>query len=94
MKKELLTIYDTQKSFYKKAFEISNYNDGVTTIELLSYSTIVAKIEYNGAQTIYTYNGYYSRTTARHQKEFFLQHGLTNEQYLRLKKQGQLIINE
>lgn len=94
MKQELTTIYDNQKSFYKKAYTIREYKDGITTIQLQSYSTIVASIIIDGEQTIYNYNGYYSRTTARHQKEFFLQYGLTEELYKRLKKQQQLIINE
>ena len=94
IKQELMTIYDSQKSFYKKAYVITNYEDNKTIIELLSYSTIVASIIIDGAQTIYKYNGYYSKTTARHQKEFFKQNGLNDEQYTRLKKQQELIINE
>jgi len=94
MTNELQCIYDTQKSFYGKAKVIKTTLDGTTIIELKSYSTIVARIIINGSQTKYIYNGYYSRTTARHQKEFFLQYGLDTKQYDKLKKQQELIINE
>lgn len=59
--------YDSRKSFYKKA-SILIYNGA---LYLLSYDTIVAKIE-NGKAVV---NGWYSQTTARHINEFLLQNG-------------------
>ena len=62
-KEELQAIYDTRKSFYKKAWVI-HYNKD--TLLLQSYNTIVAHI-YKG---IFTSYGKYSQTTTRHQNEF------------------------
>ena len=95
MIRDLQTIYDTQKSFYGKAKIITTLIDlDKQVIELKSYNTIVARITKDDAQTIYEYLGYYSRTTARHQKEFFKQYGLNDEQYKKLKTKEKLIINE
>ena len=60
---ELSAIYDSRKSFYGKARVLVDEN-GV--YYLLSYDTIVAKVE-NGTYESY---GNYSQTTTRHQKEF------------------------
>lgn len=68
MKQELEPIYDRAKSFYKKAFIIRNADN---SIDLLSYSTIVATIK-NGKLHI---NGFYSATTLRHLKKFIEQMG-------------------
>lgn len=65
---ELEPCYDNRKSFYGKAQQFF-YEDG--TIELQSYSTIVARIE-DGKAIVY---GWYSNTTGRHIKEFLKQHG-------------------
>lgn len=62
-KEELKALYDSRKSFYKKAYII--YLDA-NTILLQSYNTIVAHIK-NGKFTTY---GKYSNTTSRHQREF------------------------
>jgi CRISPR/Cas system CMR subunit Cmr6 (Cas7 group RAMP superfamily) len=95
MIRDLQTIYDTQKSFYGKAKTITTLIDlDKQVIELKSYNTIVARITKDDAQTTYEYLGYYSRTTARHQKEFFKQYGLNDEQYKKLKTKQTLIINE
>lgn len=78
-KEELEPVYDTRKSFYKKAFIIRNSNG---TIDLLSYSTIVATIK-NGKLHI---NGFYSNTTLRHIKEFISQMGFKNGSKAELEK--------
>lgn len=79
MKQELEPIYDRAKSFYKKAFIIRNEDN---SIDLLSYSTIVATIK-NGELHI---NGFYSATTLRHLKEFISQMGYTNGTKTELEK--------
>ena len=94
MIKELQTIYSSQVSFWDRAHTITTYEDNKKIIELRSYSTIVARYTYDGAQHIYEYLGYYSRTTTKHQKEFFLQQGLSEEQYNKLRQKQILIINE
>lgn len=60
-------IYDTRKSFYGKA-KIVIYNN---IIDLISYNTIVARIE-DGKIKVF---GWYSQTTARHINEFLKQNG-------------------
>jgi hypothetical protein len=65
--RELQPIYSSNKSFYKKAWEIYDNN----TIKLLSYSTIVAEIVNNELVV----HGTYSNTTLRHIKEWLRQHG-------------------
>lgn len=79
MKEELKAIYDRRKSFYKKAFIIRNADN---SIDLLSYSTIVATIK-NGKLHI---NGFYSNTTLRHIKEFIEQMGFKNGSKSELEK--------
>lgn len=64
---ELQPIFDTRKSFYKKAHVITE-ND---TITLISYSTKVAEIK-DGKAKIF---GTYSRTTVRHINDFLYQNG-------------------
>ena len=76
-KYELQSIYNSQKSFYRKAFVYIANNIKY----LVSYSTIVAKIG-NGKLFI---NGYYSPTTARHINEFLQQNG-----YSRMTKKEML----
>ena len=65
---EMQAIYDRRKSFYKKAYIIT---DKLGRTFLRSYNTYVAMIE-NGKAEIF---GTYSNTTLRHIKEFLLQHG-------------------
>lgn len=64
---ELIPVYDSRASFYGKAL-IEKTKSGEV---LYSYLTPVAGIE-NGKPWS---AGFYSATTARHQKEFFKQHG-------------------
>ena len=79
---ELFPRYDARASFYGKAHEIE-YEDG--TIELRSYSTIVAKINPTSPQTAEVY-GWYSQTTGRHIKEFLKQHGFKAENQSQILK--------
>lgn len=74
---ELFPRYDAIASFYGKAHELE-YDDG--TVELKSYSTIVAKIipHTDSPDTAEVY-GWYSNTTGRHIKEFLKQHGFKAE---------------
>ncbi len=67
---ELMTEYDSRKSFYGKARVSTNPIDG--DLELVSYSTRVAVIHTDGTASVY---GTYSNTTLRHIKEFLKQHG-------------------
>ena len=68
MKKyELQAIYDSRKSFYKKAHVVTNDN----TLTLISYNTKVAQIK-DGKAVVF---GTYSPTTLRHIKEFLYQNG-------------------
>lgn len=64
---ELEPIYTNQKSFYGKAKIVKLEN----VIMLLSYDTIVATIQ-NGKLHI---DGFYSKTTLKHIKEFLQQYG-------------------
>lgn len=64
---ELEARYDSRKSFYGKA-KVVEYDD--ESMELISYDTIVARIDPNGALEIVDF---YSPTTLRHQKEFVKQ---------------------
>lgn len=89
---ELHCIYDSRQSFYGKArVERKEYDNFIANI-LYSYGTEVASIEYyfNGLKKFY-YNGKYSQTTTRHQKEFFKQYGLSDKEIKELFKNGELI---
>lgn len=68
---ELVPMYDSRKSFYKKAkvYEI----DGLKI--LVSYETIVAMVCDNIALVF----GYYSPTTRRHTHDFLLQNGFASQ---------------
>lgn len=74
--KEMLPVYDSAKSFYKKA-KIELWSD---KIHLISYETKVATIQYNQkgyfAAEVF---GTYGATTLRHIKEFLKQHGFKAE---------------
>jgi hypothetical protein len=61
---ELAPIIVNQKSFYKKAFIIDND----LTTALRSYNTIVSV--YNKDTKTLKLNGFYSKTTTKHIKEF------------------------
>lgn len=86
---ELESRYDTRKSFYGKAkIKQKQYDNFIATI-LYSYDMEVASIEkYNNGMIVYFCNGQYSQTTTKHQKEFFKQNGLDDEQIKELFKKG------
>jgi hypothetical protein len=64
---ELYPVYDSRKSFYKKAVVLED--EGVK--RLRSYDTIVAEIRDGEAEVF----GTYSATTMRHIKDFLYQNG-------------------
>lgn len=85
--------YDTRQTFYGKAIVHETFKDNVQHMELLSYDTLVANYVYykNKGKKVYEYFGKYSRTTTRHQKEFFRQLGLTEKELKELFKYGELV---
>ena len=93
--RDLTCQYDSRQSFYGKAKVLTTRNTYEMTQELYSYDTLVASIVWNfskGTRT-YIYNGKYSQTTTRHQKEFFKQNGLDDKQIKELFKDEKLIVN-
>ena len=89
---ELDCRYDSRKSFYGKAHINVRKYDNFIALVLYSYDTEVASIEeYNNGMIKYYYNGSYSQTTTRHQKEFFKQNGLSDKEIKELFKNGELI---
>lgn len=80
-KEELIPVYDTRKSFYKKAYieyftEWSELHSRLTKLKLYSYGTLVCTIEYiNTEERFYHLHNVelFSQTTLRHAKEFLLQ---------------------
>ena len=84
---DLSCKYDSRLNFYGKArVEIKEY-DNFTALILYSYGTEVASIEnYKNGLIQYYYNGYFSQTTTRHQKEFFKQNGLSDKEIKDLMK--------
>ena len=86
--------YDTRKSFYGKA-KVREWEDELSkTYSLYSYNTFVALYTEDKMSNlkIYNYLGKYSQTTTRHQKEFFKQHGLSDNEIKQLMKSGVLEI--
>lgn len=81
---ELDCRYDSRASFYGKA-TVYEYEDGTSLLK--SYSTIVAGIyrDENGEKQAY-FNGQYSQTTTRHQKEYFKQHGFHADSVRQMEK--------
>lgn len=89
MEYKLECRYDTRQSFYGKAIVEENETGGNTKeLILYSYGTRVAKIEKGIYWAKYIYNGKYSQTTTRHQKEFFKQNGLSDKEIKDLFKNG------
>ena len=66
---ELIPIKTSQKSFYKKALVYET----LERIYLRSYSTLVCYIDKQTKTLVLT--GYYSKTTAKHIREFAQQYG-------------------
>ena len=88
---ELKCRYDSRQSFYGKAQVKETQYKGVKVLELYSYGTLVAKIEEKEDKTTYIYEGRFSQTTTRHQKEFFKQHYLSDKEIKELFKNGVLV---
>ena len=74
MRTELYPNYDSRKSFYGKA--IVETEPG-KPVDLYSYGTLVARIDYAQSPTIPQVFGTYSATTLRHIKEFLKQNHFT-----------------
>lgn len=93
---ELDARNDARNSFYRKA-KVNELEDNICIVKLLySYKTLVAiytKDKINNLK-IYNYLGKFSQTTTRHQKEFFKQEGLNDEQIKELFEEGILEVDE
>lgn len=84
-------IYDARQSFYEKAGVCEYDLEDLKLIELISYNTKVSYIkDYKNGNKKFVYLGKYSQTTTRHQKEFFKQFGLNDEEIKNLFKNGVL----
>ena len=92
MEFDLSCVYDSRENFYGKARVKTTFNKNVEDYELYSYGTLVARITKIGNKTMYHYFGKYSQTTTRHQKEFFKQFGLSDQEIKQLFKDGSLTI--
>lgn len=90
---ELECKYDSRNSFYKKAMVGITYDAGTQIATLYSYGVKVGRVERSEESTIYYYYGKYSQTTTRHQKEFFKQEGLDDNEIKQLFKDGIFKIN-
>lgn len=92
MRFDLDCIYDSRQSFYGKAKVEIVKNTYEQVCDLYSYGTLVASIVDNfvDMKRKYIYNGKYSQTTTRHQKEFFKQGGLSDKRLKELFKNGTL----
>lgn len=88
----LICQYDARKSFYNKAKVVKYEDENILHKELLSYGTLVAKyVKYKTIRVeVFKHFGKYSQTTTRHQKEFFKQNGLSDEEIKELFKNGTL----
>lgn len=92
---ELQPQYDSRQSFYGKAkVTVEHTIIDSEELKLYSYDTLVASVEHTNLKTIFRYNGYYSQTTTRHQKEFFFQEGLNRKDWELLKKKGSIAYTE
>lgn len=91
---ELDCRYDTRASFYGKAKVLEQTMSDWKEIDLYSYDTLVAKIIETKKHIKYIYEGQYSCTTTRHQKEFFRQNGLSDKEIKELFSKGTLRIEK
>ena len=91
---DLKSEYDSAKSFGGKAKVLETNNKNVNDLQLYSYNTLVARITTICGIKTYYYFGKYSQTTTRHQKEFFRQNGLSEEEIAELFKNGKLEVKE
>ena len=87
---DLSCRYDSRKCFYGKAKVMQEEKDNLIINNLLSYGTLVARriTNVDTMETTYEYLGKYSPTTTRHQREFFRQCGLTDDEIKELFKNG------
>ena len=94
MRYDLECRYDSRQSFYGKAKVEEKEYDNFIAYVLYSYGTEVASVEVDADRGFknYYYNGKYSQTTTRHQKEFFKQWGLSDSQIKDLFNRGILTI--
>lgn len=85
--------FDSRKSFYNKAKTQTIKNSVEQVCELYSYGVLVASVIYSfiNEQITYKYLGKYSQTTSRHQKEFFKQHGASDNDIKNILKNGVII---
>lgn len=84
--------YDTRNSFYGKA-QVESVKNSIEEVQTLySYGTEVASIitNFETMKRKYIYEGQFSCTTTRHQKEFFKQNGLSDKEIKELFKNGTL----
>lgn len=90
MRYDLSCRYDSRQSFYGKAQVEQKEENSLIINNLYSYGTLVAQrlTDVNTMKTTYKYLGKYSQTTTRHQKEFFRQNGLSDNQIKELFKNG------
>lgn len=90
MRYDLSCRYDSRQSFYGKAQVEQKEENSLIINNLYSYGTLVAQrlTDVNTMKTTYKYLGKYSQTTTRHQKEFFKQNGLSDNQIKELFKNG------
>lgn len=84
---ELIPRYGSRKSFYGKAH---TFMDG-DKLKLYSYNTLVVEKDMSNGKVVYRYFGHYSSTTTSHQKEFFRQLGLSDNEIKKLFKEGELV---
>ena len=88
MRYDLSCRYDSRQSFYGKAQVEQKEENSLIINNLYSYGTLVAQriTDVDTMKTTYKYLGKYSQTTTRHQKEFFRQNGLSDNQIKELFK--------
>ena len=85
---DLQARYDSRASFYGKAKVVEE--KGI--LKLYSYDTLVATVEKTNNGFVCHYLGKYSQTTTRHQKEFFRQVGLGENDIKGLFKEGNMLV--
>lgn len=85
---DLSCRYDSRASFYGKAKVVQDKD----TLKLYSYDTLVATVEKSKEGFVCHYLGKYSQTTTRHQKEFFKQIGLGENDIKALFKEGNMLV--
>lgn len=78
MKCELTPIFDSAKSFYGKAtIDRQIDHNGIVTETLISYTTPVLQVTYDGDPKVERLWDGYSVTTMRHINEYLTQNGFT-----------------